>query len=56
MATIDLSQDEANAIIGFIDLAVKAHGLNVAEKAVEMAKKIATATAPAIVSDKTTKR
>lgn len=44
MTTIELSKDEAAALIQMIDIAIKSGGLNVAEAGVVLAKKIAPAT------------
>ena len=40
MTTIDFSDDELQALIQLIDISVKAQGLNVAEAAVILAKKV----------------
>lgn len=38
--TITLTEQEINALVNLIDLSVKAHGLNVAETAVVLVKKM----------------
>jgi len=46
MIKIEFSKDEVNALISLIDLATKGGGLQVAEAAVVLAKKIQAATQP----------
>lgn len=41
--TIELSETECNNLLQLLDLAVKAHGLNVAEAAVTIAQRVAAA-------------
>lgn len=41
--TIELSETEANNLMQLLDLAIKAHGLNVAEAAVTIAQKVVAA-------------
>lgn len=47
---IDLSADEINVLLGLIDLAVKAGGLQVAQNAVILAAKIQAPLAPSPVA------
>mgnify|MGYP001319060451 CR=1 FL=1 len=44
--TIEFSKDEVQALLGLIDLAVKSGGLQVAEAAVVLSRKIAEAVKP----------
>ena len=44
--TIELSEQEANALLQLIDLAVKSGGLNVAQAGVVLASKIQAASKP----------
>ena len=50
--TIEFTQEEANALLTLIDLAVKAGGLNVAQAAAHLAGKIQAAAQP--VTEETT--
>ena len=45
MTTIDFSEDELNALMQLLDIAVKAQGLNVAEAAVDLSQKVRRAAA-----------
>ena len=45
MTTIDFSEDELNALMQLLDIAVKAQGFNVAEAAVVLSQKVRRAAA-----------
>lgn len=49
---VEFSQEEANALIGVLDLAVKAGGLNAAESALYFHKKLSDAFAKPEVEEK----
>ena len=51
MKTIDFSDEELNALIQLIDIAVKAQGLGVAQAAVILADKVRAAAAPPTTVD-----
>ena len=46
MKTIDFTDNELNILVQLLDIAVKAQGLNVAEAAVVLARKVAAVNAP----------
>lgn len=49
---IDFTQEEANAMVQLIDIAVKSAGLNVAQAATVLANKFQTAFAPQTEEEK----
>ena len=51
MKTIEFNETELNVLIQLLDISVKAQGLNVAEAAIMLAKKVQTAAQSAEISE-----